>query len=247
MKYIGKSNKYYTLWEVTVEPRTTSRGQPYTVTHHCYLRNISFDKNKAIEKYPDAIIDESLRGHSSWTSYDYPTPPVDEFSCGKYASQKIAECTDYGYLHWCWNNGSIIPYESRDIAIKILEDAGYKQINENKVVTPEEYQKILESFDACEENLKTLDETGEITFEFPKNLDEEGNIRIGYSQINFPNYKQLEYDGYLYGLPVDSKDKAKRVKNKRVKIIPSSYEMIVSEFGWGATLDIVVKEFEILK
>lgn len=246
MKYIGKSNKYYTLWEVTVEPRTTSRGQPYTVTHHIYLKNISFDKDKAVEKYPEAIIDESLRGHSSWTSYDYPTLPIDEFSCGKYSGEKIAECKDYNYLHWCWDNGSIIPYESRDIAIKILEDAGYKQINENKIVTAEEYKKILESFDECEDGLKLLDETGEITFEFTKNLNEEGEIRINNIHIKFQNYKTLEYDGYPYGLPVDNKGKAKRIKNKKVKLIPESYEMIISEFGWGATLDIVVKDFEIL-
>ena len=54
MEYIGKSNKFYTLWEVTIESRTTNRGERYHVTTHQYIKNISFDLNTAKSKYPNA-------------------------------------------------------------------------------------------------------------------------------------------------------------------------------------------------
>lgn len=245
MEYIGKSFKFYTLWEVSEESRTTSRGETYKVIYHQYIKNISFDLSKAVQKYPNAIIDENLHGHSSWTSYDYPKPPVDEFCGGKYRGDKIAECTDLSYLHWAWDLGYIIPYESRDIAIDILEKNGYRKINENHIATPEEVEKIEKSFDECSFIEEKLEKFGSISIIPTKNLDEMGNLSIGNMEIEFPNYKEMEYSGYLYGLPLDSKGKAKRIKNKEIEIIPSSYKTEISEYGWGATIKIIVKEFKI--
>ena len=64
-------------------------------------------------------------------------------------------------------------------------------------------------------------------------------------EFNFPNYKELEYAGYYYGLPINSKGKAKRIKNKEIEIIPESWETVINEYGWGATLVITVKDFKI--
>lgn len=245
MEYIGKAEKFYTLWEVWEETHTTIRGESYKAIHHQYIKNISFDLDKAKDKYPNAIIDESLRGHSSWTSYDYPKPPVDEFRGGKYRGDKIAECTDYQYLHWAYDLGYIIPWESREIVLGILELQGYRKINDTHIATPEEVERIEKSYTECEEVQKTLEEFGSISVTSSKNLDEYGNLTIGNLEVNFPNYKELEYAGYYYGLPIDSKGKAKRIKNKEIEIIPETWKIEINEYGWGAKMHIIVKDFNI--
>jgi len=246
MEYIGKSDKFYTLWEVNTETRTTTRGETYRVTTHQYIKNISFDLVKATNKYPNAILDTSLRGHSSWTSVDYPKPPVDEFQGGKYRGDKIAECTDYQYLHWAYDLGYIIHYDSRELVLGILESHGYRKINDSHIATPEEVERIEKSYTECEEAQKTLEEFGSIKIVATKNLDEFGNLSIGNIEFNFPNYKELEYGGYPYGLPIDSKGKAKRIKNKEIEIIPESCETVIDEYGWGATLNVKVKDFKLI-
>lgn len=245
MEYIGKADKFYTLWEVTEDHCTTHRGEPYTIIHHQYIKNISFDLTKAKEKYPNAIVDEGLRGHSSWTSYDYPKPPVDEFCGGKYRGDKIAECTDYQYLHWAYDLGYIIPWESRDIVLGILESQGYRKINDTHIATPDEVAIIEKSYTNTQIAKDILDKEGKITINPIKNLSEEGTINIDNVEYNFINYKLLDYGGYYYGLPINSKGQAKRIKNKTVEIIPESYEIIKSEYGWGVTLIVNVKDFNI--
>ena len=246
MEYIGKSDKFYTLWEVNTETRTTMRGETYKVTIHQYIKNISFDLVKATNKYPNAILDTSLRGHSSWTSVDYPKLPIDEFQGGKYCGDKIAECTDYQYLHWAYDLTNIIPYDTREIVLGILESQGYRKINNTHIATPEEVEKIEKSYTECEEVQKTLEEFGSIKIVSTKNLDEFGNLSIGNIEFNFPNYKELEYNGCFYGLPIDYKGKAKRIKNKEIEIISENCETIIDEYGWGATLNVKVKDFKIL-
>jgi len=245
MKVIGKAEKFYTLWEVTEESRTTVRGQVYKVICHQYIKNISFDKDKVLKLYPGVEIDESLRGHSSWTSYDYPKPPVDEFSGGKYMGDKIVECTDYSYLHWCYSTYNCIPYEARELVEGILEKAGYRKINDSHIATPEEVAIIDKSFTDCAEAEEVIENTGSITVTAAKNLDEMGYLTIGNIELYFPNFKELEYNGYPYGLPLDSKGKAKRIKNKELEIIPESYTTEVNKYGWGATFVITVKDFKI--
>lgn len=245
MEYIGKSLKFYTLWEVTEESRTTSRGETYKVICHQYIKNISFDLNKAKEKYPNAIVDENLCGHSSWTSYDYPKPPIDEFCGGKYYGEKVAECTDLKYLYWAWNLGYIIPFESQEIAISILEKNGYRKINDSHIATPEEVEKIENSFSECENAEEILSKEGKISLNVTKNLCEDGTINIGNITLVFHNYKEMEYSGYYYGLPINNKGQAKRIKNKTLEIIPESWKTEINDYGWGANLIITVKDFNI--
>lgn len=52
---IGFANKFYTLWHVI--------ERKYSKTY-IYRKNISFSKEKAFEKYPDAVFDERLNGMS---------------------------------------------------------------------------------------------------------------------------------------------------------------------------------------
>lgn len=249
MEVIGFTTKYYTLWEVTEEIIREKWGSYKRITHQ-YLKNISFDLGKAKEKYPNAIVDTALRGHTSFRSTEWIEKyAVDEFKSGQYAGRKISECTDISYLAWCYTSCNCIAYESRPIALKVLEDAGYKEINEYHLATPDEVAQIEKSFEECEETMKVLEENGNIVLEFNKNLDEEGTIRIGNTELSWApdKYKELEYAGYYYGLPIDSKGKAKRIKGKTLKIIPEKYEISVSEYGWGTTMKIEVKDFEIIK
>ena len=247
MEYIGKSEKFYTLWEVNTETRTTMRGETYRVTTHQYIKNISFDLNKAKNKYPNAIVDTSLRGHSSWTSVDYPKPPVDEFQGGKYKGDKIADCTDYEYLCWAYDLGYIIHYDSRELVLSILEKNGYRKINDSHIATPEEVAKIEKSIEEADTIQELLEKEGKINVDVTKNLDEFGNVSVGNITLIFPEYKMMEYNGYPYALPLDSKGKAKRIKGKTLEIIPSSYDIYMSEYGWGAEININVKDFEIIK
>lgn len=247
MQYIGKADKFYTLWEVTEETRTSLRGNTYKIVHHQYFKNISFDLNKAKAKYPNAIVDETLRGHHSWSSYEYEKLPSDEFQGGKYKGEKIIDCTDYQYLYWAFDLTNIIPVDSKDIVEEILTKAGYRRINDSHIATPEEVERIEKSYDECENAEKNLEELGSIFVTPTKNLDNFGNLTIGNIEFTFKNYKELEYAGYLYGLPIDSNGKVKRIKNKNLEIIPESWELNINENGWGATLVINVKDFKIIK
>jgi len=247
MKYIGKASKFYTLWEVYSETRQSLRGNTYKVTHHQYIKNISFDKEIALSKYPDAVLDEDLHGHSSWTSVDYPEIPSDEFKTGKYRGQKIAECTDYSYLLWAFDYGYIIAPEMRPMVEGMLTSQGYRRINESKIVTPEIAQQIEDSFTECESYEEAIEKEGKLTITCPGNLTEEGSIKIGNLTLIFPNCKTIDYYDYYYCLPLDSNGKGKRIKGKTLEIIPESYKTEISEYGWGASFEIVVKDFKIVK
>lgn len=249
MKVIGFTTKYYTLWEVNEEIITNERGK-YKVINHVYIKNISFDLNKAKEKYPTATIDTALRGHTSWGSTEcIERYGLDKFQSGKYRGEKIEDCTDYQYLVWAFNLDYIIDYDSQPLVISILEKAGYKKINDYHIATPEELDKIEASFSETEDAMRILDETGYITLTTPKNLDEEGTVKIGNIELIWKdtNWKYMNYNGWPYGLPINSKGQAKRIKGKEIKVIPEKYEIEVNEYGWGATLIITVKDFEIIK
>ena len=87
---IGFSNKYYTLWQIEEETRPLGNGCNYVVTHYYYIKNISFDKDKALAKYPNASLDENLRGKTaSWSSRPKEVwTNVDVFRFGKYKFEK---------------------------------------------------------------------------------------------------------------------------------------------------------------
>ena len=55
---IGFANKFYTLWHITEETKPLGNGRSYMITHYTFIKNISFDKETALSKYPEAIFDE---------------------------------------------------------------------------------------------------------------------------------------------------------------------------------------------
>ena len=69
MEAIGFANKYYTLWQIDTYTRTIRVGQNEEVTRYAYIKNISFDRETAFAKYPNAKFIEDLRGKTqSWDS-----------------------------------------------------------------------------------------------------------------------------------------------------------------------------------
>ena len=124
---IGFANKFYTLWNITEETRPLGNGCNYVVTHYTYIKNISFDKETALAKYPNATLDENLRGKTaSWSSQ--PKEVWDNVNCfrfGKYKYQVI-DSTDVNYLEWYWNQLPIGNH--RDYVSSYLEGLGYERI-----------------------------------------------------------------------------------------------------------------------
>ena len=97
MLKIGFATEFYTLWDVTTEPKyfTDSYGNHWLQgenTYFGYIQNISKDLSTVKTKYPDLEIDEDLRGKNrSWSrsTEEDLTPQILKF--GKYYGKSIQE------------------------------------------------------------------------------------------------------------------------------------------------------------
>lgn len=248
---IGFANKYYTLWQITEEKRPLGNGHNYVVTHYNYIKNISLDKEIALSKYPNAILDENLRGKTiSWKTEKEVWDNVDAFRFGKYKYYKIADCTDTNYIAWYWDQ---IYDEHKDFVSKVLQKRGYEVRTSNYtsydgmentttyLMGPEDLENEALNNEAFDNMMKQLvkNETLEIIPE--RNLDEFGEIRINDVIYHFDFWKENFYNGYIYGLPLDKKGNAKRIKNKKLNITKYTYTCN------GKIITINVEEFAIVK
>ena len=100
MYTIGFANKYYTLWDCTTNEHTDDRGIRYITYSNVYLKNISFDLDKAQKLYPGAPVDESLKGHTRSFNTNKVIYPDNVFNFGKYCGKRFDECSDYDYMAW---------------------------------------------------------------------------------------------------------------------------------------------------
>jgi len=248
-KVIGKADKFYTLWEITTDTYPMADGRHYTVTHHIYIKNLSFNKETAMAKVPEAEVDESLRGHHSFETVKYPEPPVDTFHAGKYRGQKVVDCTDTDYLGWAWNNyRTMFSKEMEPIVETKLVEAGWRH-----TWSDEYYSDPTEvaEYNARAERLEELREMARTNTEFDFlvecNLSEEGECGVlnGDVLLKFKNYATYYYRGWPYGLPVDGNGKAKRIKNKELHIKAANVE--IAEKDWSPVVTITVESFEIKK
>ena len=122
---IGFSNKYYTLWHIEEETRPLGNGCNYVITHYTYIKNISFDKETALAKYPNATLDESLRGKTaSWSSQ--PKEVWDNVNCYRFGRYKyeVIGLSDLTYLEWYWNQ--LEEGDHKDYVSSYLEGCGYE-------------------------------------------------------------------------------------------------------------------------
>lgn len=250
-KVIGKANKFYTLWDITEDVRQMSNGRSYTVTHYFFIKNLSFDKEAAMAKVPGAEVDETLRGHHSFEKVQYPAPPADEFGFGKYRGTKVADCTDIEYLAWAWNSAeAMFSEEVKPIVESKLAAAGYRRLHDSQ------YYSDPETVAAWEAEQEELDEfintlgNDKIEIDIAYNPDEDGTLRIlnGNVEIKFKEVAEYYYQGYNYYLPLDSKGKAKRIKNKTLVITPKDIQIVdENRNNWNPVVTITVESFEIKK
>ena len=254
MLVIGKASKFYTLWDVTSETHKSRHSGEYTITHYEYIKNLSYDVEAAKAKAPGAEVDESLRGHRSydvktWKTEDLPT---DEFRCGKYCGTKVADCTDIDYLGWALcNNTGVIPVECQEMVENLLVQNGYRRINESVILNPEQVAEYEEDVAEVEAVENMLDNKERVTFFCERGTsyrDDKPTLHIGNGIfLVFDNYKNMNYRGFDYPMPVDAKGKAKRIKGKNIVLTSYNYTVIPNEYGWPSVLEIQVHDFEIEK
>lgn len=197
MQYIGFTQKYYTLWEVTEDA---------TYTYYKYVQNASMDYNKAIAKYPNAIIDLSLRGHSSFKKLREHMP-MCQFQFGKYKGQNYADCTDFDYMKWYYNVTD--RDEIKKYVASFLTSNGYF-VEDGKAMTKAEYDEYIR-IKPFFPKFQTKVENGE-SFQFKvtkypqKKYDgicdeERAIVKIPFCKISFKNFEEKEYNGYKYYQP----------------------------------------------
>lgn len=246
MKYlIGFTNKYYTLWNETLETKVIGE-QTYNIHKYTYMQNLSFDKETAFAKAPEgARFDESLRGLSASFEKTEVTVNPNAFHCGKYTSMLFENCGDYDYMMWFFNNCARDNQKENISNILLKEGYGIISMLDNPyMISPEEValrNELLEMNKLGKEFIKN----SEIVILPIRNLNNEGDLYIEeYDlEIHFMNYNVNEYNGYEYGLPLDKKGKAKRIKNKEMKI--TNFDIL--EDGWHGRNRIAVFDWEFNK
>tara|TARA_B100001173_G_scaffold308748_1_gene319627 strand:- start:645 stop:1403 length:759 start_codon:yes stop_codon:yes gene_type:complete len=220
---IGFTEKYYTLWSVRTDPVYIGDRLIGHDFQKSYIKNLSMDKEKAIEKAKklgcvDLVPDPTLRG-SRLITYFQETKSEKErrlkeqarkdelsrttFTFGKYENKTYQEVSeiDSEYLHWAYNNS-----EANKVGI---ENTTYWK---NKLAEEEKEKNAL--LDTIEEARKS----GEIVLTILDNPDVYGICKTDKNiDIYFPEVKQNYYNGWEYFTPV-IKGKGKRVKNKTFKV-----------------------------
>lgn len=224
---IGFSRKFFTLWNVVEEKVTIQNGLYKIIKHYNYVKNISYDKDKAFAAYPNAAYDEDLRGRTkSWKTVKEVWENVDTFRFGKYKYQKINDNDDIDYIAWYWEH---VDGEHRDYISKILKLYGYEigtwytKIGKAKyehqyLVSPETVAKNkakVRRINMIENSLKNNDP---LEVNIDRNPDSEGffmeedGIKYHFQEVDV-NY----YNGFHYYLP-KLNGKQKRIKNKTILI-----------------------------
>ena len=234
-KYIiGFATKHHTLWTMEVSLIKES-GKTTIKTRYEFIQNLGYDYDKVREKYPDLEFDETLRGKSA--SFETVKHEYDDdvFHCGKYAGKKIAECTDESYLAWWFNNNAKDSH--KEIIMGMVENFQEYAFYKDAIISKQSFLKTMSFEKDLEYFSNHVSEKFPIEFSPERNLDYAGLVAVNHViTAKFPNFKTSEYNGYQYGLPLDSKNKAKRIKNKNLVITDYSVEEI-SKFGITVTVN----------
>lgn len=252
MQVIGFTNKFYTLWEVSVSDKVIG-NERFTVTHYRYVKNISFDEKKVKALYPDVEVNMELRGHSSFYTTDRVYINQDKFQFGKYQGQLISECTDYDYVHWYI--AQCISDENKLSCEECLLKGGYTIIscrNDHKLyLNPTQMKELEQKSQAVEEIEYSFETNGYADVTITSNAEEIDENKFACRtnvegvRVLFDNAKEMYYNGYYYYLPVID-GKAKKLKNKVVRISPSNVETITDSTLGHKELEINVAKIELI-
>lgn len=148
---IGKASKYWTKWLVFEPQEKISWYGKQMTQEFCYLQNLSFDKDTAIQKmkedHNEFRIDEELRGSSSFSNELSIKYNPDVFLFGKYKGKKFSNIDDTDYKQWYYEatkntekesstlkeqlSNLIVEYNGEEIFIDDLKDKVMKVYEEN--------------------------------------------------------------------------------------------------------------------
>jgi len=225
MLTIGFANKYYTLWDCSTFECIDAYDIRYITCSNVYIKNISFDLDKVKALYPDAPINESLKGHTRSFTNSYIEYPNNVFKYGKYRGTPFNECTDYDYMAWYFTTTT---KEQQEEMILILEEHDYHifpkwDMTSYDIETNDEYMDRLRRENAksqCQEEIIQKLKENNLTIEITSNPDCEGEYLDKNSGFifKFDEVRVNYYLGFDYYLPVVN-GKCKRIKNKTIKII----------------------------
>lgn len=244
---IGFARKYYTVWDYSVSYRTDARGVNYKTEHYVFLRNASMNKEKALAKYPDAEYCEDLRGRTRSWDYEKRIIEPNKFHVGKYSGILFSACTDYSYMMWFYNNCATTEQMKNIESVLIPE--GYEvvehrfSINEDdhetvtyQMISPEDVKARKEQEEREIQGKARLERGIPFVVTMEKNLNYMGEYFIKDLEIelHFEKFKTNYYQNMIWGLPIDKKGNAKRVKNKQI---------LIEKYELGDNNTAVVKEW----
>lgn len=143
---LGFTEKYYTLWDITEYSERSDYYTGYGI-HYQYIQNLSFDKDKAIQKIEERTnkydIDLSLRGKRSFKTELKREYHPGILLFGKYRGQSFSEVNDDGYLEWYWR--SVEGTEKEDkLLTQLLTDKGVLfTLSDGEVVDRQSLDRII--------------------------------------------------------------------------------------------------------
>lgn len=245
MRAIGFAEKFYTLWDIRVDQNyfTDAYGNHHlsnTTTYYTYLKNISTDRDKALQMYPELSINEELRGKSRdwYEKSEDLTPHILKF--GKHCGKSIHELVelDFGYLLWLRENGrwalrqlieqmpEILAHDEKVAADKAAKMASYVRATDG-------VQEVAFAFNPRKINVEEnpwLPEIDELLSNTPNGYIAES--MMGDSArlfVIFPNGKRVE-SMYPYNM-VEIAGKMTKTKNKAFTLNLKIEITLASEYG----------------
>lgn len=224
MHKIGFANKFYTLWEVTemetvaISPYTKKPYVCATRTYYRFIRNLSFDFDKAKVKANTTDYDPTLKGRKSWyTPYKYIPCPIEDLGndtkifFGKHNGKTLGEIftSDRNYFDWLKDNTDNQELKNIMNNLPLL-----KYELSNKLLILEESISFSEGEETIEfdihKNIKPLD-GGKYFID----IEVEHDYVV---KVIFPYGKEHYYQNFSFYLPLNSKGRAKRIKGKTVEL-----------------------------
>jgi len=206
---------------------------------------------KASEKgVTDLSVDMDLRGQRGsfrrYQSIPFVKAEIEptKFQFGKYTHTLVSENEDLDYLKWYYGQQPTFlltdpdcPEHNMIVASRMMElDADYR-IHNGELMTEEEVNNIRK----YEENVELLNKYGYHIAFIEQNVDAYGMLFVDGIQFYFPTIRPQYYRDIEYFLPTIN-GKAKRIKNKRVKIC--STQVVPDPYSEGTCN--LVSDFEII-
>ena len=218
MEYrIGFKGKYYKLFEYKTENRE-DYGRTYKYEYYKFVKVISMNKEKTIEKYPDVPFDEFCNDRKYSTFYKRTLIINDDkFHCGKYAGKNFEMCEDYDYMMWFYN--TCANETQKPIIESILLNNNYVIIN-NEMVSQAKIDWDNDKENRKNKTLEKLEKGLPFIVIFNGNIHTDGTYFDKQLQVtlSFEKYRTSYWDDIFYGMPIDSNGNAKRIKGKQIMI-----------------------------